>query len=153
MQNCKKIEQLYAKSRILSDMKNLFIASSALILLALVVLGCGSINPFSDKTKTNTASNKTLTDKGVDTVVGEETTGVPECDEVMNMLAAEANNPDDNFVTKAVKATFLNKIKESIRKSVEENKNKNGTADLAKTCKQFKAELEKYKAEEKNKAK
>lgn len=136
-------------------MKNLILASSALLLLTLVVLGCGSINPFSDKAKSNAnqASNKTLTDKGVDTVVGEETTGVPECDEVMNMLAAEANNPDDNFVTKAVKATFLNKIKESIRKSVEENKNKNGTADLAKTCKQFKAELEKYKAEEKNKAK
>lgn len=132
-------------------MKNLILASSALILLTLVVLGCGSLNPLSDKAKSNTASNKTLTDKGVDSVVGEETTGVPECDEVMNMLAAEANNPDDNFVTKAVKATFLNKIKESIRKSVEENKNKNGTADLAKTCKQFKAELEKYKAEEEKK--
>lgn len=151
MQSCKKIEQVRLKSRILSDMKNLLLASCALILLTLVVLGCGSINPFSDKTKTNTASNKTLTDKGVDTVVGEETTGVPECDEVMNMLAAEANNPDDNFVTKAVKATFLNKIKESIKESVEKNKNKNGTADLAKTCKQFKAELEKYKAEEQKK--
>ncbi|HRI03614.1 MAG TPA: hypothetical protein PLL77_07710 [Pyrinomonadaceae bacterium] len=132
-------------------MKNLTLASSALILLTLVVLGCGSINPFSDKTKTNTASNKTLTDKGVDTVVGEEKIGVPECDEVMDMLTEYANNPDDNFVTKAVKATFINKIKESIRKSVEENKNKNSTADLAKTCKQFKAELEKYKAEEQKK--
>ena len=153
MQNCKKIEQLCPKSRILSDMKNLFIASSALILLTLVVLGCGSINPFADKAKSNAnqASNKTLTDKGVDTVVGEETTGVPECDEVMNMLAAEANNPDDNFVTKAVKATFLNKIKESIKESVEKNKNKNGTADLAKTCRQFKDELVKYKAEEQKK--
>lgn len=134
-------------------MKNLILASTALILLTLVVLGCGSINPFSEKAKTNTASNKTLTDKGIDSVVGEETTGIPECDEVMNMIAAEANNPDDGYITKAVKATFLNKIKESIKKSIDESKNnnKNGAADIAKTCRQFKDELVKYKAEEEKK--
>lgn len=124
--------------------------------LIAVVLGCSSINPFSEKgQRGKTESNKTLTDKGVDTVVGEETTGVPECDEVLNMLAAEANNPDDNFVTKAVKATFLNRIKESIKKSVEEskNKNKNGADDLAKTCTDFKNQLIKYKAEEEQKKK
>ena len=122
-------------------------------LLIAAVLGCGSINPFSDKDKKTspTASNKSLTDKGVDTVVGDETTGVPECDEVMDMIAAEANNPDDGYIVKATKALFLNKIKESIRKGVEENKNKNGTADLAKTCTDYKKQLIKYKAEEEKK--
>ena len=133
-------------------MKNIFAVTLVCVLLLAVALGCSSINPFSQKAKNTQAnSNKPLTDKGVDTVVPEETTGVPECDEVMNMLAAEANNPDDNFVTKAIKATFLNKIKESIKKSIEENKNKNGTADLAKTCTDFKKQLEKYKAEEQEK--
>jgi len=133
-------------------MRNKIAIISVVMILALVVLGCSSMNPFSDKGKrSSTSANKTLTDKGVDSVVGEETTGVPQCDEVMDMIAAEANNPDDNFITKAVKATFLNKIKESIKKSVEENKNKNGAADLAKTCEDFKKQLEKYKAEEEQK--
>ena len=140
-------------TKAIKTMRNKLFALLALSLLVAVVLGCGSINPFSSKSKTNSsqASNKTLTDKGVDTVVGEESTGVPECDEVMDMIAAETNNPDDNFVTKAIKATFLNKIKESIKKSIEENKNKNGTADLAKNCTEFKKQLVKYKAEEEQK--
>ena len=126
-----------------------------LTLLVAVVLGCGSINPFSSKSKSNssTGSNKSLTDKGVDTVVGDETTGIPECDEVMDMISAETNNPDDNFVTKAIKATFLNKIKSEIKKAIDENKNKNknGTTDIAKTCTDFKKQLIKYKAEEEEK--
>ena len=113
-------------------------------LLVVAVLGCSAINPFSDKGK-NT-SNKSLTDKAVDTAIGEEKTGVPECDEVLNLLAAEADNPDDNFVTKAIKATFLNKIKQSIKESVE--KNKNDKTELAKNCREFKTQLEKYKADE-----
>lgn len=78
--------------------------------------------------------------------LSEETTGVPECDEVMNMLSAEANNPDDGYIAKAIKATFLNKVRENVKKSIEENK-----ADkvaLAKNCKDFRAQLEKYKADE-----
>jgi hypothetical protein len=125
--------------------------STLIVVLAIILcvgLGCSSINPFSDKGKSGSSSNKTLTDKGIDTIVGGETTGIPECDEVMDMIAAEANNPDDGYIVKATKGLFLNKIKESIKKSVEENKNKNGTADLAKTCGDFKKELDKYKAEQ-----
>ncbi len=97
----------------------------------------------------NTNSNKTLTDKAVDTTVGEEKIGVPECDEVVDMLTAEMNNPDDNFVVKAGKSMVLNKIKQSIKESVE--KNKNDTVEMAKNCKEFKRELDKYKAEEEKK--
>lgn len=77
----------------------------------------------------------------------EETTGVPECDEVMNMLSAEANNPDDGYIAKAIKATFLNKIRENVKKSIEENKT--DKVELAKNCRDFKAQLEKYKADQK----
>lgn len=134
-------------------MHNKLAAALAILVLIAVSLGCGTFNPFSGKSQSNSASNKSLTDQGVDTLVGNEKIGVPECDEVMDMLTAEANNPDDNFVTKAVKATFFNKIKDGIKKAAEENKNKNGNADLAKTCREFKQQLVKYKAEEDQKKK
>ena len=131
-------------------MKNRFTTILASALLVAVVLGCSAINPFSDKAASNTAFNKSLTDKAVDKTVGEEKIGIPECDEVMDLLTAEANNPDDNFIIKAAKGVFINKIKETIRTSVEENKT--DKTQLAKDCKQAKAELEKYKAEEQKKA-
>ena len=134
-------------------MKNkLFVIFTFLILLS-ISLGCGLVQRLQ-KTSTgsaNTNSNKTLTDKAVDTAVGDALIGIPECDEVMSMLAAEANNPDDNFVTKAAKATFLNRIKESIKKSVEEHKG--DKAELAKNCKSFKFQLERYKAMDEEKKK
>ncbi len=136
-------------------MKNKLFALLALSILMAAVLGCGLVDRLSSKSKSNssTASNKTLTDKGVDVAVGDESTGVPECDEVFDMINAETNNPDDNFVTKAIKATFLNRIKSEIKKAIDENKNKNANAnaDLAKTCTDFKKQLIKYKTEEEEK--
>ena len=128
-------------------MKNKFAILLVCTLLFAAVLGCG-MNPFADKGKTgNTqSSNKSLTDQGVDTVVGDEKIGVPECDQVMDMLTAEMNNPDDNFVVKAGKQMVLNKIKQSIKDSVA--KNKNDKTELAKNCSEFKKEIDKFKAEE-----
>jgi len=119
-----------------------------LFILAAVGLGCSSINPFSGSKDPGT-KDKSITDKGVDVTVGKSKIGVPECDEVLDLVEAEMNNPDDNFVTKAVKATVLNRIKDGIRQSVE--KNKQDTVELAKTCKEFKTQFEKYKAEEQSK--
>lgn len=125
------------------------------MILVVMVLGCGWINPFSGSKSSSNSSksdskDKTITDKAVDTAVGEEKIGIPECDEVMDFFTAELNNPDDDFVTKAVKGTVLNKMKEGFRKSLEENKT--DTAEMAKTCREFKAQLEKYKAEEEAKS-
>ena len=55
--------------------------------------------------------------------------------------------PDDNFVTKAIKATVLNRIKDGIRESVEQNKS--DKVEMVKTCKEFKVQLDKYKEEQK----
>lgn len=133
-------------------MKNKFAFTLTCAILLAAILGCRSISPFSSNSRTNgnQASNKTLTDKGVDIAIGDETTGIPECDEVMDMIAAEVNNPDDGYIVKATKGLFMNKIKESIRTSIEENKNQNSksTADLAKTCTDYKKQLIKYKTEE-----
>src|SRR5258706_8078840 len=125
-------------------MRNTFLISIDCALLLAVGLGCGLADRIQ---KSVTGSDKANANK-TSTDVSEETTGIPECDEVMDMIAAEANNPDDGYIVKATKALFLNKLKESIRKSIEENKNKNGTADLAKTCTDYKKQLLKYKAEE-----
>ncbi len=113
-----------------------------------VGLGCGIVDRVQKSvTGSDTpSSNKTLTDKAVDTTVDENKIGVPECDEVVDMLRDYANNPDDNFIVKAGKSMFVNKIRESIKASVEENKG--DKTELAKNCREFKAELIKYKAEE-----
>lgn len=134
-------------------MKNRITLFVVCVVLLTVVLGCSSINPLSQKSTTTSpsASNKSLTDKGVDAVVGEETTGIPECDEVMNLIAAETNNPDDGYIVKAGKAVFLNKIKESVRRSIEEAKSNNGKAELVKTCGEFKTQLQKFKTEQETK--
>ena len=126
-------------------MKNKSTFLIVVVVLSMLALGCGSLNPFSGSSSSN--DNKTLTDKAVDTAVGESKIGVPECDEVMDLIDAEMNNPDDDFVTKAVKATVLNRIKDGIRDSVEQNKT--DKAEMAKTCKEFKKQFDKYKAEQK----
>jgi hypothetical protein len=118
------------------------------VILSMLALGCSSLNPFSGSSSGSSSNdNKTLTDKAVDTAVGESKIGVPECDEVMDLINAEMNNPDDNFITKAAKQTILNRIKDGIRDSVEQNKT--DKAEMAKTCKEFKKQFEKYKAEQK----
>lgn len=131
-------------------MKNSHSAFFVLALLGLAALGCSLVNPFSgSKESSNSSKEKTTTDNVVDSTIGEKRIGVPECDEVLDMIEAEMKNPDDDFVTKAVKATFLNRIKDGIRESVE--KNKTDTTELAKTCKEFKVNLDKYKAEQESK--
>lgn len=133
-------------------MKNKTALILALSLMLAAVLGCSSINPLADKkpAANQPGSNKSLTDKAVDTAVGEQKIGVPECDEVIDLLTSYANNPDDGFVVKAGKALVVNKIKESIKKAVEDNKT--DKAEMAKTCKEAKVEFEKYKSEEDKKA-
>lgn len=116
--------------------------------LLITVLGCGLVGS-SKKTDGATGKEKTTSDKVVDTTVGRSKIGVPECDEVIDVIEAELNNSDDNFIVKAGKATFLNRIKDGIRESYE--KNPEDKVELAKTCKEFKVQFDKYKAEEQSK--
>ncbi len=134
-------------------MKNQFQLIATLTVLLTGTLGCGLISRSGDTGAGSSGgnSNKTLTDKAVDKTVGQSKIGVPECDEVVDAIEAELNNSEDDFVTKAVKATVLNRIIDSIKQSVEENKS--DTVELAKTCKEFKRQFDKYKAEEQSKGK
>ena len=129
-------------------MKNTNSSLFAATAILLASLGCSSNNPFSGS-ESPAAKDKTIADKAVDSTVGKSKIGVPECDEVMDLIEAEMNNPDDNFVTKAVKATVLNRIKDGIRENVE--RNKQDTTEMVKTCREFKTQFEKYKAEQESK--
>lgn len=108
-----------------------------------VVLACGlseriekaMTDSNSNITIANTNTNKSLTDQAVDTAVGEEKIGIAECDEALDVLAEQANNPDDNFVTKAVKKTALNSFRDQLKKSLEDNKA--DKKEVAKFCKEF----------------
>ena len=138
-------------------MKNTFFFSVSLTILIVSVLGCSFYNPLqgsSDSTQTGNrqdmkTKDKTLADKTIDTTVGEEKIGVRECDELIDKIAEQSKSGDDDYVSKATRQFFLNRIRESVRKSVEEN-----TSDkkqLAKNCLDYQNQLEKFKKEEEDK--
>jgi hypothetical protein len=100
-----------------------------------------------DSTSKSGDTGSTTSDSGTDT----ESTGVPECDEVIKLIDDQMNTKDDNWATKAMKGYVFDKIKESIRESVE--KNKGDKTQLAKDCKDAKKNVEKGIAETKDKEK
>lgn len=138
-------------------MKNTAIITTVGLIFLVMILGCSRLIPSSGSSKgtsnsqTQPNDNKSLTDKGIDVALGDEKTGVPECDDVVDFFNNEIDkeNPDEDFVTKAVKKTFVNAFKSQFKKAIEDNKT--DKVQLAKTCKDFKANLEKYKAEEDSK--
>jgi hypothetical protein len=145
---CKKMDSLGRKN----VMKNKNTTTLALIILTAAVLGCSSINPFKDKSKGEQKStDKTVTDKTIDSSIDGERIGIPECDAIIDDLAAETVSKDEGYIVKAFRAYYVSKIREAIKKSVEENKN--DPAKLAVECKKIKDQLDKYKAEEEEKKK
>lgn len=130
-------------------MRNYIHLFTAVILMVFVGLGCSLIGGGDDTTSQSNSANKPLTDRAVDRTVGRSNIGVPECDQVIDAIEAEMNNPEDNFVVKAAKATVLNRIKDGIRESFEQNPN--DKVELAKTCREFKTQFDQFKAQEQNK--
>jgi hypothetical protein len=135
----RKVEQISEQ-----PMENKIALIAALAILLVSVLGCGFIS--STGTKSNSASNKTMTEKVVDTAVGEGQIGIAECDEVMDLLESYANDPNDGYVVKTGKRLFVNKLRETIKGSIEQNKGDKAT--IAKNCRDAKVELERAKAEQ-----
>lgn len=126
----------------------------AFLFLMISGLGCSFISdtgstPSNGANSVANSANRSLSDKAIDSTVGRSKVGVPECDEVLDAIEAELNNPDDNFVVKAAKTAVLNQIKDGIRQGIEENANK---SDMVTTCREFKAQFERYKAEQQKNA-
>lgn len=123
-------------------------------MILLIGFGCSIADRVREATggESNTAANinanKTMTDKAVDTAIGEQNVGIPECDEALNILEAQANNPDDNFLVKAGKKTALKAFRDQLRKSLEQsNTNK---VDVARYCKDFRDNLDQSLQEQEN---
>ena len=133
-------------------MKNKFVFLTSLAILFVSALGCSFYNPLEGSSNSSaTNDNRTLSDKAIDSTVGGEKIGVPECDEVFDFFADQAKSADDDFVTKATREYFFNKIRESFKQSIEENKG--DTEKMAKECRKYKDQLDKFKAEEDSKQK
>jgi hypothetical protein len=144
------------------NMKNALIFAVVSMVLLISVIGCSWWNPLASKPETNTrpasnqgtretntantAKEKPLDEQAIDTVVGDEKIGVPECDELVESLVAQSENPDEGYMAKAARQFALNKIRESIKKSIEENKN--DKVQMAKDCKDFKDQVDKFKTQE-----
>ena len=118
------------------------------VVLLAAGLGCGIADrvqkAVTDESNSNIAANvnanKSMTDKAVEAAVGETKIGIQECDDALDILTVQAENPDDNFVTKAIKKTALNSFRDQLKQSLEENKT--DKKEVAKFCKKFKANLE-----------
>ena len=119
-----------------------------LISILILVLGCGladrvqktvSNESASNSVVANVNANKSLTDKAIDTAVGGEKVGIPECDEALDMLEAQANNPDDGWVVKAGKKTALTMFRDQLKKSMEQNQT--NKTEVARFCREFRDNL------------
>ncbi len=130
-------------------MKNKFVFAVSTAVLFISVLGCSFYNPLESSSNSAVNDNRTLSDKAIDSTIGEGKIGVPECDEVLDFFADQAKSPDDDFVTKAAREYALNTIRESFKQSIEEHKGDKSA--MAKECRKFKTQLDKFKAEENSK--
>ncbi len=137
-------------------MKNKFNLAFGFSIILISVLGCSRYNPLaggSDEPKSNSSASKTedksLTDKTIESTVGGTTTGVAECDELLNSISDSSKNQNDDYVSKATREFFLNRIRDSVKKSIEENKS--DKVEMAKNCADYKKQLTKFKADEESK--
>lgn len=119
-------------------MKNFFTFIFAGALLA-ATLGCGLVSRLQDETTGSSNSNKTIGDKAVDVAVGDTKIGIKECDDVVDILNEQINDPEESFVTKALKRTILNQFRDQLKRSLEENQtDKKAVADF---CREFRKNL------------
>lgn len=130
-------------------MNNKFNAVLVFFFLLTFVLGCSFFNPSEEGSsnggRTQTSNDKTFSQKAIDSTIGEEKIGVPECDDVVEFFARLTESEGEDFVTKAARGYALNKIRQSFKNSIE--KNKGDTTKMAKDCADFKQQLDKYKSE------
>jgi hypothetical protein len=136
-------------------MKNTITTTIIGLIILSVTMGCGLASrvqkTVSGSPDSNTANphDKSLTDKGIDIATGNQRIGVQECDDLMDDIEQQSQSNDDNYVTRAMKGYILNKVRESVKTNIEENKN--DKVKMAKECKDFQVQLDKQLADEKAK--
>jgi len=130
-------------------MKNKSVISAVLLIILIVGLGCGISEQVqkavtgTDNANTANADNKAIIDKTIDTAVGGEKIGVQECDELYDYVAdLITKGENEDYVTRAARQYFLNKIREQIKISIEENKN--DKVQMAKDCKDYRRQIDAF---------
>ena len=129
-------------------MKNKLNIITIFLILLILILGCSFYNPLQDSTNSGdsqTSQNKSLSDRAIDSTIGEEKIGIRECDEIIEFFADQSKSEDESFVTKAARGYALNKIHENFRQSIEQNKG--DMTKMATDCREFKRQLDKFKPE------
>ncbi len=128
-------------------MKNKSVISAILLIILIVGLGCGISEQVqkavtgTDNANTANADNKAIIDKTIDTAVGGEKIGVQECDELYDYVAdLITKGENEDYVTRVARQYFLNKIREQIKISIEENKN--DKVQMAKDCKEYRRQID-----------
>lgn len=144
-------------------MKNKTILIFAVSIIFLFVLGCG----ITDRIKRSVGGKQVNTNSGsvapsktvgsdspantdtADVTPDSEKIGIPECDEVFDMITEQMKpKEDDTYISKATKDFYLSKIRESFREGIKNEKDRDKLTD---NCKKYLEQLKKYKAEEESK--
>lgn len=126
-----------------------------LCVLVFAVLGCGISDRIqraiedkpanSGSSQPSGSEDKSIGDQATESVLREKT-GVAECDELLDWLADQTKSADDNYVSKAMKEYFVNKIRQSIKESIE--KNQQDKEKMAKECREIKQQIDAQKAKD-----
>ncbi len=141
------------------QMKNKTILIFAVSIIFLFILGCGITDSIKksiggEQTNANSTAPTKPTDENdkpenpevTGTTPDEEKIGIPECDEVFEMLTEQMKpKEDETYITKATRQTILNSIRDSFKESIKNEKDKE---KLTRNCKKYLEQLKKYKAEE-----
>lgn len=130
-------------------MKNKSVIFIFLLIVLIVGFGCGMLDSVQKETvavnnsNAGSSANKSVIDNAIDTAVGGEKIGVQECDELYDYvgdLITKGENED--YVTRAARQYFLDKIRKQVTKSVEENKN--DKVQMAKDCKDYRRQIDAF---------
>ena len=85
-------------------------------------------------------SNKSVSEQAVDQTVGAEKIGIPECDALFDELARFAEDPNDNFATRAAKRAAANSLRDKVKQRIEQKKS--DKAQVAKDCREYKTQFD-----------
>jgi hypothetical protein len=109
-------------------------------------LGCGYIGGDArPDTADNSGVAQPRTGQPLETALREKT-GVQECDELIDFFTNQAVSPDENYISRGLKEYFFNKIRQSLKESIEQNQN--DPAKMAKECREIKQQIDAQKAAE-----
>ncbi len=130
-------------------MKNKSVIFAILLMILIVGLGCGISEQVqkavtgTDNANATNADNQAIVDKATDIAVGGEKIGVQECDELYDYVAdLITKGENEDYVTRVARQYFLNKIREQIKISIEENKH--DKVQMAKDCKEYRRQIDAF---------